>query len=121
MIPTVAVAADGTVVVTYYDFRNDRPGASTDATDFWAVICNPLTSADNCQGNSDRSNEVRMTNHSFDWNQAPLTTSGVFLGDYMSMKSVGQTIYTVFGQAVGPSLTNIYLRSLTLPTAVASK
>lgn len=123
LIPTVAVTADGTVVVTYYDFRNDKPGAKTDRTDFWAVSCNPLTSSDNCLSNGDWGQEVRMTNTSFDWDIAPLTTSGVFLGDYMSMKTVGQTVYTIFGQAVATNRTDMFLRSLTFPgtTFVAAK
>ena len=120
LIPSVATVADGTVVVTYYDFRSDAPGAGTDDTDFWAVSCNPVTSTDRCERNADWRNEQRLTTHSFNFDNAPLTTSGVFVGDYMSMKSIGQTVYTVFGQATTPNLTNIYLRSLTIPGAVAS-
>ena len=121
LIPTVAFTDNGTVVITYYDFRNDRPGASADLADFWAVSCNLRTSPDACQSNSDWSNEQRLTDNSFNFDNAPLTSSGVFLGDYMSMKTIGQTVYTVFGQATGPNLTNIYLRSLTIPGPIASR
>ncbi len=122
LIPTVAVAADGTVVVTYYDFRNATPGQTFDNTDFWAISCNTITSPDNCLSNSDWSaGEQRLTAKSFNFDNAPLTSSGRFVGDYMSMKPVGQTIYTVFGQATGPNATAIYLRTLTLPTVTAAK
>ncbi len=120
LIPTVAVAADDTIVVTYYDFRNDKMGAASDNADFWAVSCNILASADNCLSNGDWSNEVRMTDKSFNFDFAPMTTSGVFLGDYMSMKSVGQTVYTVFGQATAPNETDIFLRALKLPKTTAT-
>jgi hypothetical protein len=33
--PAVAVARDGTVGVTWYDFRNDRPGDGALTTDYW--------------------------------------------------------------------------------------
>jgi hypothetical protein len=33
--PAVAVAGDGTVGVTWYDFRNDKPGDSPLTTDYW--------------------------------------------------------------------------------------
>ncbi|HYY21078.1 MAG TPA: sialidase family protein [Thermoleophilaceae bacterium] len=33
--PAVALAADGTVGVTWYDFRNDRPGDGALTTDYW--------------------------------------------------------------------------------------
>jgi hypothetical protein len=123
LIPTVAVAADGTAVVTYYDFRNDPVGATSDNADFWAVSCNVFTSPDNCLSNGDWASEQRLTNTSFNFDYAPLTSSGRFLGDYMTMKSVGQTIYTIFGQSPKQNITNLYLRTLTIPTttAVASK
>ncbi len=122
LIPTVAVAGDGTVVVSYYDFRNDIPGEVFDNTDFWAISCNTLTSPDNCLSNADwTANEQRLTNKSFNFNNAPLTTSGRFVGDYMSMKSVGQTVFAVFGQATAPNLTATFLRAINLPTVTATK
>lgn len=119
LIPTVAVAADGTVGVTYYDFRNDVPGATTDATDYFAIFCNPLTSADACTSNGDWSHEQRLTNNSFDMNSAPVA-EGHFLGDYMALRTSGRMFGVVFGQAPKPNITHIYFRSVTLPTVTAS-
>src|SRR5207249_1337949 len=42
-IPSVAVAQDGTVVVTYYDFRHDTPRG--ELTDHWLIRC-PTACAD---------------------------------------------------------------------------
>lgn len=36
--PGVAVAADGTIAVTYYDFRNDTPDPTTLLTTYWRII-----------------------------------------------------------------------------------
>ena len=121
LIPTVGVAADGTVVVTYYDFRNATPAQTFDSTDYWAVSCNTLTSSDNCLSNGDWTNEQRLTTKSFNFDNAPLTSSGRFVGDYMSIKSVGQTVYSVFGQATGPNRTATFLRTLAFPTTTAAK
>src|SRR5262249_17772295 len=37
-VASVAVAADGTVAVTYYDFRNNTPDPGV-PTDYWVVHC----------------------------------------------------------------------------------
>jgi len=120
LIPTVAVAADGTVGVTYYDFRNDRVGAPTDATDYWMITCNTLTSADNCLSNGDWTTEERLTDKSFDFNAAPTTTTGHFVGDYMALRTVGQTFYSVFGQAPQSNISEQYFRTVTIPAALAA-
>lgn len=116
LIPTVTAAADGTVVVTYYDFRHDKVGATTDATDYWAVSCNPIKSADGCQSNADWANEARITARSFDYNDAPVA-GGHFLGDYMGLKSRGQTVWPVFGISPSKNVTSVVTRPLTLTTA----
>lgn len=120
LIPSVAAASDGTVVVTYYDFRNDQVGASTDFADYWAVSCNPLTSPDACQSNSDWSNEVRLTRTSFDYNWAPNAGAGHFLGDYMGLKAHGQTLWPAFGIATAPNVTSVMTRSITLPAPIGA-
>ncbi len=114
LIPSVTAASDGTAVVTYYDFRNDVVGATKDLTDYWAVSCNPNTSADQCQSTSDWSTEVRLTDASFDLNNAPVA-EGHFLGDYMGLRAVGKTIWPVFGVSPSLNTTNVLTRSLTLP------
>ncbi len=115
IIPTVTTTADGTAVVTYYDFRNDKVGASSDNADHWAVFCNPINSPDGCTSNADWSTELRVTDHSFDYDNAPVAGAGHFLGDYEGLKANGQTAHPVFARAVGPNLTNLYTRAITVP------
>lgn len=121
LIPQVAVLADGTVGVTYYDFRNDKPGAAGDLADYWLVTCNPFVAANACTETDEWTNEVRMTDTSFNYALAPVA-SGHFLGDYMGLKAVGQTFYAVFGQSRQQDQTNLYFRTVTLPaTPVAAR
>src|SRR6266571_1816160 len=87
--PSVEVAADGTVSVSYYDFRNNTPapGALTDA--FLAHSHDGgATWAEN-----------RLTPTSFDIEQAPVAR-GYFLGDYEGLTSAGATLMPFFIQAV---------------------
>jgi hypothetical protein len=66
--PSVAVAADSTVAVPYYDFRNNTPAPGA-LTDYWLAYCHP--SATTPATDSANWNEVRLTNTSFDLEQAP--------------------------------------------------
>jgi hypothetical protein len=87
--PSVEVAADGTVGVSYYDFRNNTPapGALTDA--FLAHSHNGgATWAEN-----------RLTPTSFDIEQAPVAR-GYFIGDYEGLTSAGSTFMPFFSTAV---------------------
>jgi hypothetical protein len=87
--PSVEVAADGTVGVSYYDFRNNTaaPGALTDE---FIVHSHDggATWAEN-----------RLTPASFDLEQAPVSR-GYFLGDYEGLTSAGATFMPFFTQAV---------------------
>jgi hypothetical protein len=61
--PSVDVSSDGTVAVTYYDFRNNTPSASTLPTDAFAVFSH--------DGGVTFGDEVRLTKTSFDLDLAP--------------------------------------------------
>jgi len=87
-VPSVAVNADGAVVVTYYDFRNDD--ASGELADFFAVQCDS-----GCSDPADWGGEVRLTDVSFDILQAPFAR-GLFLGDYMGLASDGTDFLSAF-------------------------
>jgi hypothetical protein len=101
-VPQVQVAADGSVAVTYYDFRfNDpSPGVPTDA---WIVRC-----ASDCGNPASWHDEARLSPASFDIEQAPAARGpfGFFLGDYEGLTSVGNTFITVFVQVNNGSPTN---------------
>ncbi len=95
--PSVAVAKDGTVAVTYYDFRDNTPDADTLPTDHFIVRCDPAASG--CATPADWSNETRLTSRSFDMREAPLTSSGYFVGDYEGLTSVENDFLPFFSQS----------------------
>ena len=97
--PTVAVSADGTVAVTYYDFRKDTPDPKTLLTNYWRI-----TSLDG--GQSWR--EIPVAGP-FDLTTAPLGEGGdYFIGDYEGLAVSGNTFLEFFvttnGSAYSSSL-----------------
>jgi hypothetical protein len=107
-VPSVEVAANGKLVVTYYDFRFDRDDGR-EATDYWAVFCDP--GRENCRQSANWGDEARLTNRSFNMLDAPIA-GGYFLGDYMGLVAANNVVHPVFGEAVRPDVTNIYTRRL---------
>jgi hypothetical protein len=101
---SVDVSADGTVAVTYYDFRNNTSSASTLPTDYFIVHCHP-TSASACL-NPASWVEQQLTNSSFDMLRAPFA-GGFFTGDYEGLASAGNDFTAFFSQphASDPSST----------------
>ena len=92
-VPGIHVAPDGTVAVTYYDFRQNTPTPGV-PTDYWIVHChsactNPASWA---------GNENRLTTSSFDIEQAPAARGpfGYFLGEYEGLTNVGNSFAPVF-------------------------
>ncbi len=87
--PSVKVAADGTVAVTYYDFRNNTPAAGVQ-TDYWFV---------HCHSNTDCTNPANWVETHvagpFDIETAPFS-GGYFLGDYQGLTSLGPTFRPFF-------------------------
>jgi hypothetical protein len=78
--PAVDVAQDGTVSVSYYDFRNNTPNPNTLPTDYWVVHCHASKKGD-CSRGSQYGGELRLTNAPFNMERAPVA-GGYFLGDY---------------------------------------
>lgn len=93
-VSNVRVADDGTVAVTYYDFRNNdaNPGVPTD---YWIVHCHS-----NCSNAASWGGEVHLSSTSFDIEQTPAARGpfGYFLGEYEGLTSVGNNFLTVFIQ-----------------------
>ncbi|MGF6963412.1 hypothetical protein OKW43_000417 [Paraburkholderia sp. WC7.3g] len=115
-IPAVVASGDGkTVVVTYYDFRNDtNTSAGGEGTDNFALFC-PTSSSSACTSPANWGNERRLTTASFNILNAPVAR-GHFLGDYMGLTASGpKTIYPVFGTATAPNVTAEFTRQITLP------
>jgi hypothetical protein len=92
--PAVDVASDGTVAVTYYDFRNNTPDPSTLPTDAFAVFSH--------DGGQTFGGEQRLTPSSFDLDLAP-SAGGKFLGDYVGLSHMGSTFVPFYTQTVSAS------------------
>lgn len=93
-VPTVAFRDDGTIGVTYYDFRSNTADASTLWTDYWLAQSN--------DGVTWRESRVAGP---FDLAAAPFSR-GLFIGDYMSLVARGGEFIPFFGIANGGSTTN---------------
>lgn len=117
-LPSVAVASDGTVVVTYYDFRNYTAGSPILATDYWASYhrpgSGPITDPSTWQ-------EVRLTDESFDTRRAPRSggegedggaASGYFLGDYVGLTRVPGGVISCHSQALGTFPASVVVRKI---------
>jgi hypothetical protein len=95
--PAISVAGDGTIGVTYYDFRDDGDDGYL-LTSFWLA-----TSTDGATWTE------RRISGPFDQSIAP-NARGYFLGDYQSLATAGTDFIPFFAQTY-PSLknrTNIY-------------
>jgi hypothetical protein len=109
--PSVHVAADGTVGVTYYDFRNNTPSPDTLPTDYFLVHCHPANPG-SCtdRGNWD-DDEVRVTDSSFDMRLAPFAL-GFFTGDYEGLSSIGDVFTPFFSQSHGTDPSSTFFRTV---------
>jgi hypothetical protein len=91
-VPAVDVAADGTIAVTYYDFRNNDQETGV-PTDHWLVHCHGA-----CDAAGSWDDEVRLTDSSFDIEQAPFARgpNGFFLGEYEGLSNIGDAFVPLF-------------------------
>ncbi len=103
--PMVAVAQDGTVGVTYYDFRNNdaAPGLPTDD---WFVHCHPST---DCKNGANWT-ETHVAGP-FDMENAPIAR-GFFTGDYEGLATSGDDFLALFAQTTATDKDNVYLAKI---------
>jgi hypothetical protein len=87
LIPSIAIRADGTLGVTYYDFRSNTPDPETLLADYWLAASNDGVTW----------SERRIAGP-FDYAKAAIANGGYFLGDYMGVATVATSFITVFGQ-----------------------
>jgi hypothetical protein len=110
-IPAVVASGDGNaVVITYYDFRNDKnTPAGFEATDYFAVTC---STASDCSNAGSWGSEQRLTTSSFNILDAPVAR-GHFLGDYMGLAASGATsVFPLFGVATAKNTTAEFTREI---------
>jgi hypothetical protein len=111
-VPSIEVGPGGVLVVTYYDFRNDRRGRAEELTDHWAVFCTIGEDAPDCTSASSWGGELRLTRRSFDMLEAPIAR-GYFLGDYVGLERAGDAVVPVYGVTTGENLTDLLARRIT--------
>jgi hypothetical protein len=87
--PSVEVGSDGTVGVTYYDFRNNTSDPNTLWTDYFIVRSH--------DGGATFGNEEHVAGP-FDMKTAPFA-GGFFVGDYEGLATIGSTFVPLFVQA----------------------
>ena len=104
-LPSVAVAANGTVAVTYYDFRFNQSGPAL-LTDYWLV---QGAAGTNLTNPANWGHEERLTNTSFDLTQA-MQWVGYFVGDYEGLVASGNSFGAFFSMPQGTDPGNIYFR-----------
>jgi hypothetical protein len=86
--PTVDVSNNGTVAVTYYDFRNNvNTSPFTDNVDYWAQTSS--------NGGRTWNSTTRLTSSSFPASDAP-AASGLMIGDYEALTHVGNQFIAAF-------------------------
>lgn len=90
--PAVFVAGDGTLGISYHDFRSNTADPATLFTDYWL--------ARSRDGGASFS-ETRLASP-FDLNGAP-NANGLFLGDYQGLAAAGDRLLPVFVRTTGES------------------
>ena len=95
--PMVEVDSSGRVAVSYYDFRNDRPGDAVLTTDVWVTHSH--------DGGLTFPDESRLTERSFDMRTAP-DALGYFVGDYTGLAHVGTAFHPAWVAANDGNLAN---------------
>jgi len=108
--PALAVAADGTLGLTYYDQRDDTADAATLLTGYWLATT----------GDGGANWTERRISGPFDHAIAP-NARGLFLGDYAGLVAAGTSFVPLFAQTYPgySNRTNIYAVALPTVTVVA--
>jgi hypothetical protein len=106
--PMVRVSDDGTVTVTYYDFRNNTPDPDL-RTDAFAIHCHAAT--DDCTDADSWTDEVQLTDESFDMRQAPFA-NGWFVGDYVGLDTDGTNQFPFWSMPHDGDPSSVFVRTL---------
>ncbi len=104
--PAVDVRPDGSVMVTYYDFRNNDSTTPL-WTDYWAVSC----ASDCASPSSWQGTETRLTDTPFDMAAAPIAR-GYFTGDYQGLAYDSSGFLTFFSQSHGGDGASVFARRI---------
>jgi hypothetical protein len=118
-IPSVAVSNDGTVTITYYDFRNDIEGP--ELADHFAVHCH--AASEDCSDPAswaDAGDEIILTDTSFNILEAPVARE-LFLGDYVGLASDATDFLSIYVKSDDPAgdPATVFFRRVQSPATLA--
>jgi outer membrane protein assembly factor BamB len=106
-LPSIAVAANGTIGVSYYDFRFNSPSPGL-PTDYWLVQCHPSPTA-SATNPACWTSEVRLTTSSFNMEAVvPMVAGRFFLGDYFGLAAAGNDFVATFTQLDPNNVTSVF-------------
>lgn len=103
-VPVVAADEDGTVAITYYDFRNNTPDPATLPTDLWAITC----AKDCTQPGAWREQHIEGP---FDTRKLPATSAGRMIGDYTGLVPNNGVFVAVYGVATNNATNPVDIHS----------
>jgi hypothetical protein len=107
-LPMVHVLDDGTVGVSYYDFRsNTADSGATTPTEAFIAHCHP--GSEDCSVAGSWGDEITITDAAFDSRRAPVAR-GFFLGDYVGLGQSGTAFHPFFTVTTASDPANIVTR-----------
>jgi hypothetical protein len=106
--PTLAVADDGTIGVSHYDFRFNNPGPGL-PTDHWLVRCRPSRTKPATDPANWR-NETRLTDRSFNMEDCGTFLNTFRPGEYYGLATAGNDFVSAFTQVDQDKVTAIFFR-----------
>ena len=109
--PMVKVSADGTIGVSYYDFRNNAADPAVLGTDAFLAHCHPTTPTA-CADPANWGGEVRLTDTTFDMGAAPVAR-GFFTGDYEGLDVDGTDFLPLWSMPHGSDPSSVFIRRAT--------
>src|SRR5262249_18707931 len=107
-LPMVAVAPDGTIGISYYDFRFNDPNPGL-PTDRWLVRCQPSLRGP-ATNPTNWGNEVRLTDTSFNIEACGTIIDGFYPGDYSGLAAAGNDFVSTFTLVDHDNITAIFFR-----------
>jgi hypothetical protein len=106
----VHVLDDGTLAVSYYDFRsNTANNGATTPTEAFIAHCHP--DSEDCSVAGSWGEEVPVTDAPFDSRKAPVAR-GFFLGDYVGLGQSGTAFFPFFTVTTATDPANIVTREV---------
>jgi hypothetical protein len=109
-LPAIAVANDGTIAVSHYDFRFNDPAPGL-PTDRWLVRCRPSLTKP-ASDLASWGSEVRLTDASFNLEAGKTTGGDVRIGEYYGLAAVGSDFVSTFTVVNQENLNTVVFRRI---------